>query len=99
MMTPMPPLLPIVGCLLALTIGRAVAEEMPPGITTDSPTYCLLLYERVESLRLAAAVAPPPEISELSAEGRQMCDKGLIKGGTMRLRRALTILMHPGEAR
>jgi hypothetical protein len=86
-------------CLMALGQGAARAEDAPAEITTDSPAYCLQLYERVEHLRLSTTVPPPREVTDLSAEGQKMCDTGLARGGVMRLRRALTIMMHPEEAR
>lgn len=98
MMPPMPRLLPVLACLLAVAAGRAVADDVPPEITSDWPAYCLQLHQRVETLRLATTVVPPLEVGELSAEGLTMCDNGRAKGGVMRLRRALAILMHPGEA-
>ena len=95
MTTPLP--LSLLGCVFVLTAANARAEDAPPQVTTDSPAYCLQLHERVESLRRAATAPPPREVAELAAEGRRMCDSGLIRGGVMRLRRALTILMHPDE--
>ncbi len=100
MTTPLP--LPLLGCLLGLTVVGsygidAKAADAPPEITTDSPAYCLQLHDRVETLRLEAAVQPTQEIANLSAEGLRMCGNGLTRGGVMRLRRALAILMHPDE--
>jgi hypothetical protein len=95
MTIPLP--LPLLGCLLALASAGACAQDVPPQITTDSPAYCRQLHERVESLRQTATLAPPREVEDLSAEGLRMCDSGLMRGGVMRLRRALAILMRPEE--
>lgn len=84
---------------MAMGQGAARAEDAPAEITTDSPAYCLMLHERVEHLRLSATVPPPREVTDLSVEGQKMCGTGLARGGVMRLRRALTIIMHPEEAR
>ncbi len=41
------------------------------------------------------AEAPPPqEVMVLSSEGQRMCDQGLTRGGILRLRRALVLLLH-----
>jgi hypothetical protein len=92
---PRAPAMPVLICFMAMTAGSAVAEDAPAAITTDSQAYCLQLHDRVEQLRLAATVPPPREVMDLSAEGQLMCDKGLARGGVMRLRRALTIMLHP----
>ena len=99
MTIPLPRLLPVFACLLAIATVQASAEDAPPEITSDSPAYCLQLHQRVETLRLNAGGVPPLEVSQLAAEGLSMCDNGHAKGGVMRLRRAMTILMHPDDAR
>ena len=41
------------------------------------------------------AEAPPPqEVMALSTEGQRMCDQGLTRGGILRLRRALMLMLH-----
>ena len=101
MITPLPHALPasVLICLMAAVTGGARCEDAPVAITTYSPAYCLQLQEQVEHLRKAATVPPPAEVTDLSAEGQHMCDTGLARGGVMRLRRALTIMLHPEEAR
>ena len=95
MTTPLP--LPVLGCLLALAAGGTSAADEPPEITTDSSAYCEQLHDRVEALRLAAT-AVPREVAELSTEGLRMCGVGLTRGGVMRLRRALAILMQAKDS-
>jgi hypothetical protein len=88
-----------------LTLGPAVAESPPsptaPGapmrVTTDTAEYCGTLADQVaraEHARRAAATAGQgmARVEELAAEGQQMCDAGLIRGGLVRLRRALMLL-------
>lgn len=91
------PGLPALMCLMAMAAGRAVAQDAPVEITTDSVTYCLQLYEKVEQLRARAAIPPSGEVLALSDEGQHMCESGLARGGVMRLRRALTIMTHPDD--
>lgn len=101
MMKPLPcaPSVPVLICLMAMTAGHAVAEDAPAAITTDSQAYCVQLRDRVEQLRLSATVPPPREVMDLSADGQRLCDNGLVRGGIMRLRRALSIMMRPDEER
>ena len=84
-------------CAFALWSGTAAAEELALEVTTDTVTYCGQLHERVEILVQAAAAAPPQQVLDLTTEGQRMCDHGLARGGIMRLRRALSIMTHPGE--
>jgi hypothetical protein len=70
---------------------------MPPfRITTDTREYCEALAERVARQRL---VRPnmPRQVEELAEEGHQMCSAGLIRGGLVRLRRALLMLRSERE--
>jgi hypothetical protein len=85
---------PILLCLLAIASRGALAQERPPEVTTDSAAYCTKLYDRVQQLRLASPVPPSREAMDLTAEGQHMCDEGLARGGVMRLRRALHIMLH-----
>ena len=42
--------------------------------------------------------APPPqEVTFLSSEGQRMCDQGQTRGGILRLRRALVLMMHRSD--
>ena len=64
----------------------------PMEVTTDTPEYCLYLQDRVRTLVVAATAPPAHEVTDLSTEGRRMCDHGQTRGGIMRLRRALLLL-------
>jgi hypothetical protein len=77
--------------LLVLSQAGAPSDPGPMTVTTDTIAYCDELAEKVDAEREAH---PPgdPEIGRLAAEGRQMCDTGLIRGGLIRLRRALLLL-------
>lgn len=101
MMNPLPraPAVPVLICLMAMTAGSAVAEDTPAAIITDSQAYCVQLHDRIQQLQLSATVPPPREAMDLSAEGQRLCANGLARGGVMRLRRALSIMMHPDEER
>jgi len=65
-----------------------------PIVTSDSPEYCGVLLHRITGLSRTTNLPPPLEAAALSQEGERMCVHGQIRGGVMRLRRALAILRH-----
>jgi len=72
----------------------AGAQSRDPTVTSDSTEYCDVLLNKFAGLARDAAMPPPTEAAELSEEGERMCVHGQIRGGIMRLRRALIILRH-----
>ena len=60
-------------------------------VTTDTPEYCLQLAAEVAEARRAAP-ATPPRVGLLAQEGERMCGNGMVRGGILRLRRALLLL-------
>ena len=101
----MPPLARTTGFAgMATTLGLGavllgtlpvVGQSQPQRVTSDTPEYCLHLLDRVSELVRVAAVPPPQEVTYLSSEGQRMCDQGQTRGGILRLRRALMLMMHP----
>ena len=91
--------MPVLICAMLAGARPAFAEDPPAEITTDSVAYCMQLHERVENMRLTAAVPPPAAAVALSAEGEHMCAMGLSRGGVLRLRRALAIMKHADKDR
>ena len=84
-----------------VTAGQQVAAQQtgdsdPVEVTSDTPEYCQYLHTRVDSQVHLASTPPPREVTDLSAEGERMCEHGQTRGGIMRLRRALWLLMHDG---
>ena len=75
--------------------GQAPAQR----VNTDTPEYCLQLLDRVSELVRLAATPPPQGVTQLSSEGQKMCDQGQTRGGILRLRRALMLMMHPDMER
>ena len=71
-----------------------VGQQTPQQVTTDTPEYCLKLLDRVSEMVRIASAPPPQEVSSLSSEGQRMCDQGQTRGGILRLRRALMLMMH-----
>ena len=90
---------------MARTIGLGVAtawlgampvagQSPPQRVTSDTPEYCLHLLDRVSEMVRIAGSPPPQEVTFLSSEGQRMCDQGQTRGGILRLRRALMLMMH-----
>ncbi|PPQ36462.1 hypothetical protein [Rhodopila globiformis] len=82
------------GMLDQKVAAQQTHDPAPMEVTTDTPEYCVYLQDRLHTLEVAAVAPPPHEVTDLSAEGRRMCNHGQTRGGIMRLRRALLILRH-----
>jgi hypothetical protein len=84
--------------LAAILFGAApvVGQQRAQMVTSDTPEYCLKLFDRVSELVRVADTPPPQEVTALSSEGQRMCDQGKTRGGIMRLRRALILMTHEG---
>ena len=90
---------PIPIAILLLTGAFAPVEGQPrdPTVISDTPEYCGVLRDRIAGLVQEEPGAMPAEVAELSMEGERMCEHGHIRGGLLRLRRAIAILRHPGN--
>ena len=73
-----------------------VGQQRAQMVTSDTPEYCMQLFDRVSELVRVAETPPPQEVTSLSSEGQKMCDQGMTRGGIMRLRRALLLMTHDG---
>ena len=60
-------------------------------VTSDTAVYCLHLAARIE-----AAGEVPPLARTLWVEGRNLCERGRVRAGLARLRRAMMII-HGGD--
>jgi hypothetical protein len=74
--------------------GQSPVQSSVPTVTSDSPAYCDVLIDRISTMARAAAMPPPTEAATLSEAGEWMCVHGQTRGGILRLRRALAIMMH-----
>jgi hypothetical protein len=74
-----------------------LGQPAPQRVTSDTPEYCLRLSDRVSELVRVTSPPPPEEVTALSSEGHRMCDQGQTRGGILRLRRALMMMMHQGN--
>jgi hypothetical protein len=68
----------------------------PVEVTSDTREYCLKLLDRVSDMVRLSAAPIPPEITMLSTKGEKLCDNGQLRGGILRLRRAL-VMMEQGD--
>jgi len=74
-------------------------NQVTPKITSHSQAYCDHLSERLDAMIVVAHIPPSSEMISLAEEGRRMCDLGQMRGGIMRLRRALLLLQEAAELR
>jgi hypothetical protein len=75
-------------------LAPAYAQTRDPIVTSDTPEYCGVLMDRITGITRATAEPPPTEAAALSEEGERMCVHGQTRGGILRLRRALEIMLH-----
>ena len=86
------------GMAVALAISMplgALAQTRDPAITSDTTAYCGALMNRINGMARAGGM--PREAVILSIEGERMCEHGRVRGGILRLRRAIAIIRQPGE--
>lgn len=79
--------------LAGMTLSGGVpAQPAPMPLLTDTAQYCAQLSVEVEAERKALISPAPPEVEQLAQEGRRLCALGEIRGGIVRLRRAIVLL-------
>ena len=74
------------------------AAEGALRITSDTLAYCQSLRQQVNGLMVRDAGPVSAEVMRLRAEGRRMCAAGEVRGGVLRLRGAVLLLMHRSPA-
>ena len=74
-------------CLALLLAGRARAQQAAVPVITDTPEYC-------ERMTTQVATCPDltAEMHRLLDEGHHLCERGEVRGGIMRLRRAMLLI-------
>ncbi|MBS0560548.1 MAG: hypothetical protein JSR21_10885 [Proteobacteria bacterium] len=86
----------LISCMVAVSGAQSGSspDSPPEQITTDTLAYCRELAVRLEKMTGSAALIPAT-VLRLSTAGRDMCEQGLTRGGIMRLRKAIVLMMHP----
>lgn len=80
-------------CLLGTCLAGSPRAQAPlPELTTDTPEYCARLHAKLGQLVRQASSPPPADVVHLSVQGQEMCDRGQIRAGVQRLRRAMVIM-------
>ncbi len=75
-----------------ILLAASAHDEAPLTVTTDTRAYCAALARRV-----SARDGLSEEARRLAADGRAMCDEGRVRGGIVRLRRALMLAQGAGS--
>ena len=76
--------------LMLLATSPCFAADPPSfALTSDTGAYCAQLSKQVADRHSTSL-----DVQRLLAEGRDMCDRGQVRGGIRRLRRALVMLHH-----
>ncbi len=76
-----------------LAVANQPAVDRPMAVTSDTAAYCATLQHLAN-----AAPNPSAEVRRLIAEGQDLCDRGEVRGGIARLRRALVVERHHAPA-
>lgn len=92
---------------LAAGVGLAVVASVPgigqpppPAIvTTDTAAYCHELSDKLAELVKIAPRPPEDEVLGMGAEGRHLCAEGQVRGGILRLRRAVLVMLQDLDER
>ncbi|MBO0711380.1 MAG: hypothetical protein J2P47_08925 [Acetobacteraceae bacterium] len=72
-----------------IVVGQAPAERL----TTDTPEYCSELLQRVQQVEQNRGHTMSKDVLQLSQQGELMCSHGEVRGGILRLRRAMRIIL------
>lgn len=83
--------------LLATVPG--VSHAPPAVVTTDTAAYCRQLSAKLTELIRIAPRPPEDAVLSMGVEGRHLCDEGQVRGGILRLRRGVTVMLHDLDAR
>jgi hypothetical protein len=81
------------GLVLAVLIFGGKSSSPAPIITTDTQAYCQRLGQRVTELAPVAVGPGRQQAVSLAGEGRSLCARGEIRGGILRLRQAMKLMM------
>jgi hypothetical protein len=86
------------GIALMATVP-GVSHSPPAVVTTDTAAYCRELSAKLTELVRIAPRPPEDEVLSMGVEGRHLCDEGQVRGGILRLRRGVTVMLRDLDAR
>ncbi len=76
----------LIAALLVFGVNSASRADDPECITSDTPAYCEQLATKMNTLG-----SMPPRAHALWLQGQALCERGQIRAGLARLRRAMII--------
>lgn len=94
--------------LAGLTAGLGIAliatvpgVSQPPAVvvTTDTAAYCRELSGKLTELVRIAPRPPEDEVLDMGTEGRHLCEEGQVRGGILRLRRGVMVMLRDLDER
>jgi hypothetical protein len=86
------------GVVLAAAVS-GVRPSPPAVITTDTPAYCQELSDKLSELIRIAPRPPEDEVLNMGTDGRHLCEEGQIRGGILRLRRGVKVMLQDLDER
>ncbi|HJS85363.1 MAG TPA: hypothetical protein VJ779_07870 [Acetobacteraceae bacterium] len=86
------------GMLLAASMP-SVRPSPPAVVTTDTRAYCQELSEKLSELIRIAPRPPEDEVLNMRADGRHLCQEGQVRGGILRLRRGVMVMIRDLDQR
>ncbi|HET6183996.1 MAG TPA: hypothetical protein VFA03_10440 [Acetobacteraceae bacterium] len=87
-----------IGIVLAFVIPRS-GPTPTVVVTTDTEPFCQQLSAKLQELIRVSPRPPQPDVLSLGDEGRHLCDIGEVRGGILRLRRGVALMMHQLDQR
>lgn len=88
-----------IGIIAAAVMLPRPAHSPPVVVTSDTEAFCQHLSAKLRDLVRVAPRPPEAEVLTLGAEGRHLCQVGEVRGGILRLRRGVMLMMHELDQR
>lgn len=85
--------------LAVITAVPGIGQPPPAIVTTDTAAYCRQLSDKLTELVRIAPRPPEDEVLGMGVEGRHLCDEGQVRGGILRLRRGVMVMLHDLDER
>jgi hypothetical protein len=85
--------------VVLVTAVPSVRQSPPAVITTDTPAYCRELSNKLAELVRIAPRPPEDEVLSMGTDGRHLCREGHIRGGILRLRHGVMVMLRDLDQR